>query len=101
MKVYVDNRLVKSKKPELYLADLREAFLVLRRYQMKLNQSKYAFRVELRKFLGFMVSKRGIEANPEKVKAIVGILSPHSLHKVQKLASYIATLNYFIAWLID
>ena len=67
MEVYVDDMLVKSKEELAYLDDLRETFATLRQYQMKLNPSKCAFRVASRKFLGCMVSQRGIEANPEKV----------------------------------
>ena len=53
-----------------HLDDLQETFNTLRRYNMKLNPSKCAFGVASEKFLGFMVSPRGIEANPEKIKAI-------------------------------
>lgn len=53
---------------------------------MKLNLVKCAFVVESRKFLGFMVSKKGIKANPRKVEAIVGMLSLRNLHEVQRLA---------------
>ena len=67
MKVYVDDMLVKSKEELAHLDDLKEMFATLRQYQMKLNPSKCVFGVVSRKFLGFMVSQRGIEANPEKV----------------------------------
>ena len=49
---------------------------------MKLNLSKCAFRVASGKFLGFMVSKRGIEANPEKVRAILEMTLPKTLKEV-------------------
>jgi hypothetical protein len=64
--VYVDDMLVKSLKSEDHLADLEETFSVLRRYKMRLNPAKCAFGVSSGKFLGFMVSHRGIEANPKK-----------------------------------
>ena len=67
MKVYVDDMLVKSKEELAHLDDLKEMFATLRQYQMKLNPSKCVFGVVSRKFLGFMVSQRGIEANLEKV----------------------------------
>ena len=70
MEVYVDHMLVKSKEAESHLDNLEEMFKTLRRYQMKLNPVKCAFRVSLGKFLGFMVSQRDIEANPKKVKVI-------------------------------
>ena len=67
MEVYVDDTLVKSKEELAHLDDLRETFTTLRQYQMKLNPSKCAFGVASGKFLGFIVSQRGIEANHEKV----------------------------------
>ncbi|XP_041000589.1 uncharacterized protein K02A2.6-like [Juglans microcarpa x Juglans regia] len=62
MEVYVDDLRVKSKKSEQHLDDLQEAFVVLRKYKMKLNPQKCAFGVELGKFLGFMVSRNGRHA---------------------------------------
>ncbi|XP_075653899.1 uncharacterized protein LOC142624256 [Castanea sativa] len=60
---------------------------------MKLNPSKCVFGVASGKFLGFMVSQRGIEANPEKVQAILDMTSPKTVKEVQKLTRRIATLN--------
>ena len=71
VKVYIDDMLVESKKEDDHLKDLEETFNILRKYQMKLNPSKCAFGVSSSKFLGFMVSRRGIEANPEKIRAIL------------------------------
>ena len=82
MEVYVDNMLMKSKKAELHLDDLRETFDTLRKYRMKLNPVKCVFEVSSSKFLGFMVLQRGIEANPEKVKAILDMTSPRSVKEV-------------------
>ena len=67
MEVYMNDMLVKSKEKLAHLDDLKETFATLRQYQMKLNPTKCAFGVASGKFLGFMVSQRGIEANPEKV----------------------------------
>ena len=68
---------------------------------MKLNLSKCAFRVASGKFLGFMVSKRGIEANPEKVRAILEMMLPKTLKEVQKLTRRIAALNRFVSKAMD
>ena len=65
--MYVDNILVNSTKEISHLDDLQETFETLRLYDMKLNPSKCVFDVVSRKFLGFMVSQCGVEANPEKV----------------------------------
>ena len=101
MEVYVDNMLVKSRKAELHLDDLKETFDTLRKYQMRLNLTKCVFGVSSSKFLGFMVSQRGIEANPEKVKAILDMTSPRSVKEVQKLTGRIAALNRFVSRATD
>ena len=71
IEVYVDDMLIKSKEEEDHLDDLKDTFNTLRQYCMKLNLSKCAFEVSSGKFISFMVSQRGIEANPEKVRAIL------------------------------
>ena len=81
MEVYVDDMLVKSKEELAHLDDLRETFTTLKQYQMKLNPSKCVFKVASDKFLGFMVSQRGIEANLEKVQAIINMVSPRTVFK--------------------
>jgi hypothetical protein len=64
---------------------------------MKINLAKYAFGVSSGKFLGFMVSQRGIEANPEKVNAVLGMQSPQTTKHLQQLTGRIAALNRFIS----
>ena len=76
VQVYVDDMLVKSQREEDHLKDLEETFGTLLSYNMKLNPSKCAFGVIARKFLGFMVSQRSIEANPDKIRAIVEMPPP-------------------------
>ena len=71
MEVYIDDMLVKSVKEELHVDHLAKAFQVLKDYKMKLNPTKCAFRVSAGKFLGFIVNSRGIEANPDKIKALL------------------------------
>ena len=97
MEVYMDDMLVKSKKELAHLDDLREMFATLKQYQMKLNPSKCVFGVASGKFLGFMVSQRGIEANPEKVQAIINMVSPKTIKEFQKLIERIAVLNRFVS----
>ena len=68
VQVYIDDMLVKSRREDDHLDDLRETFDILRSYNMKLNPSKCAFGVTAGKFLGFMMSQRGIEVNPDKIQ---------------------------------
>ena len=69
----MDDMLVKSVRKTQHLDDLQETFDTLRQYKMKLNLSKCAFGVASGKFLGFMASQRGIEANPVKIQAILNM----------------------------
>jgi len=77
--VCVDDILVKSKQGQDHLDLLEELFDILKKYKLRLNPKKYAFIITSRKLLGFMVSKRGIEVDPEKVKAIVSMPPPKNL----------------------
>ena len=97
MEVYVNDMLVKSKEEEDHLDDIKEMFNTLRQYSMKLNPSKCVFGVSLGKFLRFMVSQRGIEANLEKVKAILEMSLPKTVKEVQSLIGKVAALNRFIS----
>nr|XP_023886035.1 uncharacterized protein LOC111998165 [Quercus suber] len=93
MEVYVDDMLVKSKEELTHLDNLRETFATLKQYHMKLNPSKCVFSVASGKFLGFIVSQRGIEANLKKVQAIINMTSPKIVKEVQKLTGWVAALN--------
>jgi hypothetical protein len=97
VEVYVDDMLVKSKKDEDHLIDLKETFQTLRRYNIKLNPAKCVFGVSSSKFLGFMVSQRGIEANPDKIKAILDMSPPKTVKEVQSLTGKVAALNRFVS----
>ena len=77
----MDDMLVKSAKKAQHLDNLQETFDTIRRYNMKLNLSKCAFGVSLGKFLGFMVLQRGIEANPDKIQAILSMELPKNVKK--------------------
>nr|KYP48011.1 Retrovirus-related Pol polyprotein from transposon 412 family [Cajanus cajan] len=76
MEVYVDDMVVKTTSTEAHVADLAEVFGHIRRHNMRLNPEKCVFGVQGGKFLGFMITSRGIEANPEKCKAIIQMQRP-------------------------
>jgi hypothetical protein len=101
VEVYVDDMLVKSRKAISHLVDLEETFNTLRRYQMKLNPMNCAFGVSSGKFLGFMVSSRGIKANPEKIRAVLEMQAPRTTKQLQQLIGRIAALNRFISRSMD
>ena len=93
--------LVKSLHDVDHLNDLRETFDTLRSFNMKMNPNKCTFRVTAGKFLGFMVSQRGIEVNPEKVRAIMELEPPRTVMEVQSLNGKVAALNRFISRVTD
>ena len=93
--------LVKSLDEGKHLDNLQETFDTLRQYNMKLNPSKCAFRVSSGKFLGFMVSHRGIEANPNKIQAILDMKPPQNIKEVQSLTGRVAAFNRFVSKAID
>ena len=101
VQVYVDDMLVKSLRENDHLDDLQETFDTFRSYNMKLNPSKYVFGVTAGKFLGFMVSQRGIEVNPEKVRAIMELEPSRTVKEVQSLNGKIVALNRFVSKATD
>ena len=93
--------IVKSLHEEDHLDNLRETFNTLQSYNMKLNPNKCTFGVTAGKFLGFMVSQRGIEVNLEKIRAIMELEPPWTIKEVQSLNGKIAALNRFISRVTD
>lgn len=81
---------VKSETISKHFNDLGECFDILRMYRMKLNSTKYAFGVRGGKFLGIMISQRGIEDNLEKIKAVIDLPLPRTIKEVQRLTEHMA-----------
>src|SRR3954470_4410720 len=95
--VYVDDLVVKSVKGVTLLDGLKETFDNLRTYPIKLNPEKCVFGVPAGKLLGFLVSERGIECNPEKISAIERMDQPKNLKQVQKFTGCLASLSRFLS----
>ena len=89
---------VKSKVVFEHVGDLGNIFEILRKYKLCLNASKCSFGMGLGKFLGYMVTHRGIEVNPKQVKAINNLQPPRNPKEVQELTGMTAALNRFISW---
>ncbi|GKV49801.1 hypothetical protein SLEP1_g56532 [Rubroshorea leprosula] len=96
LEVYVDDIVVKSLKARDHLTDLEETFNNLRKNIMRLNSAKCIFG-ESGKFLGFMVSRRGIEVNLEKIKVVAKMEPPKSVKDIQRLTGRVAALHRFIS----
>jgi len=91
IEVYVDDMIAKSRTEEEHLVNLRKLFERLRKNLLRLNLARCTFGVKSGKLLGFVVSKKGIEVDPEKVKAILEMPEPHTEKKVQ---GFFGSLNY-------
>jgi hypothetical protein len=97
VEAYVDDVVVKTRNSDMLIADLEETFASLREYRWKLNPNKCVFSVPSGKLLGFIISHRGIEANPEKISVITSMKAPTCIKDVQKLTGCMAALNRFIS----
>ena len=97
VEAYVDDMVVTSAGIETHALDLQELFDTINKYQLKLNPEKCVFGVRAGKFLGFMITERGIEANPDKCQAIINMRSPSSMKEVQQLTGRMAALSRFLA----
>jgi hypothetical protein len=97
IEAYVDDAVLKTRNSDTLIADLEETFASLREYRWKLNPNKCVFGVPSGKLLGFIISHRGIEANPKKISAITIMKAPTCIKDVQKLTRCMAALNRFIS----
>jgi hypothetical protein len=96
IQVYIDNVVITTREEAILIGDLRETFDNLDKYKLKLNLTKCSFGVLAGQLLGFFVSTRWMEANPEKIQAILTMVKPTKLHE---LAGQVAALSRFIAQL--
>ena len=97
VQAYVDDMVVTSKEKDQHIADLEELFTTIARYNLKLNPEKCVFGVEAGKFLGFLLTERGIEANPEKCATIMAMRSPTSMKEVHQLTGRMTVLSRFLS----
>jgi len=87
VEAYVDDIVVKTKTQDQFITDLEETFNSLRKFRWKLNPTKCVFGVPSGKLLGFIVSNRGIETNPEKINAIMAMDAPATIVSCSGLAN--------------
>ena len=97
IEVYVDDVIIKFRESSDHLTHLRKFFERLRRYNLKLNPAKCDFGVPAGKLLGFIVSRRGIELYPSKIKAIQELPPPKTRKEVMSFLGRINYISRFIA----
>ena len=91
IEVYVDDMIAKSQWEDDHVINLKKLFERLRKFQLKVNPTKCTFGATSKKLLGFMVNKKGIEIDPDKVRAIQDLSLPRTKKKVK---SFMGRLNY-------
>ena len=101
IEVYIDDMVVKSKIVFEHIEDLTNIFEILRGHKLRLNAFKCSFGVGSGKFLDYMVTHRGIEVNPDQIKAINNLQPPRNPKEVQKLTGMTVALNRFIFRSVD
>jgi len=101
VEVYIDDMVVKSPSHHQHAEDLSAVFSALCQYNLRLNPEKCVFGVDRGKFLGFMLTQHGIEANPEKSKAIIEMRSPATIKEVQRLIGHLTASSRFLPKLAE
>ncbi|RDY13461.1 Retrovirus-related Pol polyprotein from transposon 17.6, partial [Mucuna pruriens] len=101
VEVYVDDMVVKSQAVVEHYQALGCVFDILRKHKLKLNPGKCSFGIRAGNFLGFMLTERGIEANPEKCQAVASMRSPRSVKEVQQFMGRVTTLSRFISRAVE
>lgn len=101
MEVYVEDMVLRSRSVEDDVRDLTEVFGQVRKYDMRLNPTKCIFGVPVGKFLSFMLTAWGIEANPNKCKTVLEMRSPQNLKEVKRLVGRLTSLSRFIPRLAE
>ena len=93
VEVYIDDMVVKSKQEMQHIDDLKGVFKILRRHKLRLNADKCAFKVGAGKFLGYLITNWGIEANLDQIEVVKHLKPPSNLKEVQVLTGMLAILN--------
>ena len=101
VEVYIDDMVVKSKREMQHIDDLKEVFEVLQQHKLRLNADKCAFGMGASKFLGYTITNRGIEVNPDHIKAVECLKPSSNPNEVQVLTDMLAALNQYISKFAD
>ena len=97
MKVYVDDILIKSNTTDVFLSDIQEIVGILRESKIMLNPKKCIFGIISKKFLGYLISRQGIEPNLDKVRAIQEMAASANFHEIQRLTRQLTALSWLLS----
>ena len=97
VEVYIDDMVVKRKENQRHVDDWTKVFEILRQHRLRLNADKCIFGVGAGKFLGYMITPRGIKVNPNQISAIEQLRPSSNPKEVQRLTGMVAALNRFVS----
>ncbi|CAJ2652269.1 unnamed protein product [Trifolium pratense] len=97
LEVYMDDMIVKSPEELDHVLHLRKVFEQARKHNMRFNPEKCTFGVRAGKFLGFYLTERGIEANPDKCRAFAELPTPSDKKSIQTLNGMLTSLSRFVS----
>ena len=97
VEVYVDDMIMKSKDREGHIINLRKFFERIKKHQLRFNSQKCTFRVTTGKLLGFLLSNRGIDVDPSKIKVILDMCSPKSEKEIRGFLGQLQYISQIIA----
>ena len=97
VQAYVDDMVMTSQERGRHTTDLEELFATIAKYRLKLSLEKCVFEVEAGKVFGFLLTERGIEANPDKCAVILVMRSPASVKEVQQLTGRMVALSRYVS----
>ena len=101
VEVYVDDILIKSKNKEDHIKDVKTTFERMKQYKLRIKPQKCVFEISSRKLLGHIISRRGVEVDSKKIKAITKMSSPMNLKQLRSLQGKIQAVRKFICQLTD
>ena len=101
VEVYINDMVVKSKQEARHIEDFQGVVEVLQQHKLRLNADKCAFGVRAGKFLGYLITSRGIVVNPDQIDVVQRLKPPSNLKEVQILTRMLAALNRFISKFAD
>lgn len=101
VEVYVNDMIVKTTYGHSHVDDLEDILQSVRRHDMSLNPAKCSFGVHAGKFLDFILTRRGIEANPNKFQTLIDVRSPTNVKEMQQLTGHLIALSRFLSYVGD
>lgn len=96
LEIYVDPIMIKTAEAHNHVDDLDDILQSVRKYGMRLNPAKISFEIQIGKFLGFMLNRRGIKSNPNKFQTFIDMRRPTNVKDVQQFTGRLTAVSRFL-----